>query len=120
MKSGICPKCGSSEIYSGASLPSYAKMGSYWANTIPVTLWTLAPLDNYICANCGFMESYVADPAKRAMIARKWPRVGEIGEIEQIAAPAAPAAAVGGSCPACGNAVKKDWRACPYCGQPLV
>ncbi len=114
MKSGICPKCGSSEVYSGASLPPFAKMGSNWANTIPVTMWTLAPLDNYICANCGFMESYVADPVKRAMIARKWPRSGEIEEI------AAPVAAGDGNCPVCGNAVKKGWKACPYCGQPLV
>jgi hypothetical protein len=111
MKSGICPKCGSSEVYAGTHLPPFAKMGSNWANTIPITPWVYAGLDNYVCVDCGYVESYVAARYKRAMIAQKWPRVGES---------TAPVGIGENTCPACGSCIQKGWKACPYCGQPLV
>lgn len=78
MKNGKCPKCGSSKIYSAADLP--LKGGPFGSNTIPVSLASMAPLDNYVCTDCGFMESYVADKVKRKEIARKWTAVNESDE----------------------------------------
>ncbi|NDJ35992.1 MAG: hypothetical protein GYB64_15155 [Chloroflexi bacterium] len=75
MRDGICPKCGSDEVYSGAQIPN--KEGPEGVNTIPV--WgqfaTPAPLDNYVCLNCGYVESYLSDAHKLRQIATRWKRV---------------------------------------------
>ena len=76
MKSGQCPKCGSFEVYSGAYVTN--KRGNYGSNTIPVSggiFPQLAPLDNYVCVNCGYVESYISDEEQLQRIAEKWPRV---------------------------------------------
>ena len=73
MKSGTCPKCGGNEVHTGANVTF--KRGAYGANSIPVSFWSVAPLDNYVCARCGYVESYVADPSKLRKIAQDWPRV---------------------------------------------
>jgi predicted nucleic-acid-binding Zn-ribbon protein len=78
MKNGKCPKCGSSNVYSAADLP--LKGGPFGSNTIPVSLTSMAPLDNYVCVDCGLVESYVADKEKRKEIARKWRAVNESRE----------------------------------------
>ena len=75
MKDGICPKCGSSNVRSGVDV--IMKGGGHGANTIPITAFTSARLDNYVCVDCGFVESYVADQEKLDKIIEKWPRVGE-------------------------------------------
>ncbi len=73
MKKGTCPKCGSTEIYSGIDLPF--KSGPFGSNSIPVSLTSMAALDNYVCVDCGLVESYVADKQKLKEIARKWAAV---------------------------------------------
>lgn len=73
MKSGQCPKCGSKEVYAATDMP--LKGGPFGSNSIPVSLASMAPLDNYVCVDCGLVESYVADEEKRAEIQRKWTRV---------------------------------------------
>ncbi len=75
MKNGICPKCGSKAVYSGVDV--LMKGGGHGSNTIPITSWTMARLDNYVCVDCGFVESYIADREKLEKIIEKWPRVGE-------------------------------------------
>lgn len=75
MKNGRCPRCGSNKIYSAADLP--LKGGPFGSNTIPVSLTSMAPLDNYVCVDCGLVESYVADEDKLAEIARKWSALNE-------------------------------------------
>jgi predicted nucleic-acid-binding Zn-ribbon protein len=77
MKSGVCPKCGSTEVYSGAHISN--KRGGYYANTIPLGgYWAQGvALDNYVCVNCGYVESYISDEKALREIAQKWPRVGE-------------------------------------------
>ena len=57
MKNGICPKCGSSEVYAGTGLTN--KAGYYGVNSVPITYWIYAALDNYVCAGCGYVESYL-------------------------------------------------------------
>lgn len=78
MKKGLCPKCGSSDIYSGAHVP--VKRGNYGSNTIPLSMGSAiwsggAALDNYVCGACGYVESYIADAGSLREIRRKWPRV---------------------------------------------
>lgn len=75
MKSGICPKCGSSKVYASTDLP--LKGGPFGSNSIPVSLTSMAPLDNYVCADCGLVESYVADAYDLKEITRKWDLVSE-------------------------------------------
>ena len=76
MKSGQCPKCGSFDVYSGAYVPS--KQGFHSSNTIPVSgglFSQVVALDNYVCVNCGYVESYISDEEQLRRIAAKWPRV---------------------------------------------
>ena len=75
MKNGICLKCGSKAIYSGIDV--FMKGGMSRSNSIPITTFTMARLDNYVCARCGFVESYVADRENLERIIEKGPRVGE-------------------------------------------
>jgi len=72
MRSGKCPKCGSEEVHEGSQV--YFKRGSYGTNSIPITFFYTVPLDNYVCVDCGYVESYVAKEASRRRIAEVWPR----------------------------------------------
>jgi len=119
MRSGTCPKCGSTEVCSGEHMGFFVKTGSNWANTIPITAWANAPLDNYVCLNCGYVESYISDSAKLWKIAQKWPRAGQQPPGQGVRRGRRDAAS-GRTCPSCGRPVERDWRACPQCGQPLV
>jgi predicted nucleic-acid-binding Zn-ribbon protein len=73
MKNGQCPKCGSREVYSGQNIP--LKSGPFSSNAIPIGLTSTAALDNYVCAACGLVESYIADPAKLKEVEKRWDRV---------------------------------------------
>jgi len=70
MKNGKCPKCGSTEIFAGKDLP--LKSGPFGSNSIPISLTSMAALDNYVCTDCGLVEHYVADAGKLKEIAKKW------------------------------------------------
>jgi Zn finger protein HypA/HybF involved in hydrogenase expression len=70
MKSGTCPKCGSTDVR--------FRKGTGYRSCLAVTHFTGTNTADYVCPDCGFIESYVADPgviAKR--IREKWPRVKE-------------------------------------------
>lgn len=73
MKQGKCPKCGSGEVYSGSHI--YPKSGPFASNSIPISLTSIAPLDNYVCTECGYTESYVAEAEKLKEIYVKWRKV---------------------------------------------
>jgi hypothetical protein len=75
MKNGQCPRCNSNEIYFARDLP--LKGGPFGSNSIPISLTSMAPLDNYVCGQCGLVESYVAQKDKMEEITRKWSRVGD-------------------------------------------
>lgn len=85
MKTGVCPKCQSTEIYSGTDIP--LKKGPFGSNAIPVSMTSIAALDNYVCIDCGYVESYIAETDKLKEIRRKWVRVSD-------ATPSAPHGAV--------------------------
>ena len=73
MKQGKCPKCGSANIHSAVDLP--LKSGPFGSNSIPVSLTAMAALDNYVCVDCGLVESYVAEAYMLEKIAKKWKAV---------------------------------------------
>ncbi len=73
MKKGQCPKCGSTEIYSGENIP--LKSGPFTSNSIPISLSSMAALDNFVCVACGLVESYIADRSKLEEITGRWDKV---------------------------------------------
>ncbi len=73
MKNGICPLCGGKEIFSGAKVRF--KTGMHYSNTIPVSMFCTAVLDNYVCGQCGYVQSFIAKERHLATIKKKWPLV---------------------------------------------
>jgi hypothetical protein len=75
MLDGICPKCGSEQVYSGADVPR--KQGYHGANTIPIkgNYMDGPALDNYVCTACGYVESYISDRPKLDEITQTWSKV---------------------------------------------
>jgi uncharacterized Zn finger protein len=63
MKSGICPKCGSEEVYK-------RKSGGY--TTVMITRFTGVITYYYVCAECGYVESYIEERDKLETIRKKW------------------------------------------------
>ncbi len=76
MKDGICPKCKSNAVYSGANI--LLKSGPFGSNSIPVSLTSIAALDNYVCTHCGYVESYVLDSKKLKEISKKWHKATDL------------------------------------------
>jgi predicted nucleic-acid-binding Zn-ribbon protein len=78
MLDGICPKCGSAEVYSGAGIQ--VKTNAHGMNAVPIRggiyfTPVTAALDNYVCVKCGYVESYIADSKKLDEIAERWDKV---------------------------------------------
>jgi len=73
MKNGICPRCQGKEIFNGTGV--FYKSGMQHSNTIPVSLFRAAALDNFVCGQCGYVESYIAKEKDLAAIKKKWPLV---------------------------------------------
>ena len=74
LKQGKCPKCSSDEVYCGADLK--LKSGPFGSNSIPISLTSIAAIDNYVCTQCGYVERYISDPSKLKEISIRWPKVG--------------------------------------------
>jgi hypothetical protein len=74
---GICPQCASSRIHSGAAIDG--KEGLRGGNRIPLDATHYASLDNYVCLDCGYTESYISDRSALNRIEKQWPRVNPKG-----------------------------------------
>ena len=74
MKKGNCIKCGSREVYVSEGM--WGQYGSFLSNTIPVALLSNAVLQNYVCTDCGYVESYVKERTKLEKIKNKWNKAG--------------------------------------------
>jgi hypothetical protein len=37
----------------------------------------MAALDNYVCTDCGYVESYISDMGKLVEISQKWDKAGQ-------------------------------------------
>ena len=75
MKEGVCPKCQSTEVYSGAKIK--LKTGAYGCNTIPLggALRGHVALDNYVCIQCGYLESYIGSKDALEKIRGLWEKI---------------------------------------------
>jgi len=71
LKNGVCPRCRANDVYSSSNMRY--KTGN--SSTIPLSFLRSIPLDNYVCTNCGYVESYVGDPEMLARIKDIWVRV---------------------------------------------
>jgi len=80
LKQGKCPKCDSEEIFAGVDV--LPKSGPFGSNSIPISVVSIAALDNYVCTQCGYLERYVADAEKLKEISKKWPKAKEPAETE--------------------------------------
>jgi len=76
MRNGVCPKCKSTEIYHKSD---GIRTGIGDRIFVSVSWWSKAMLDNYVCTNCGHVESYIPEARDLADIARKWDRVERQG-----------------------------------------
>ncbi|HEX7135310.1 MAG TPA: hypothetical protein VF228_22235 [Iamia sp.] len=82
MRSGTCPKCAGTEVYAarnGLSIGQHYKVGLR-AHIEPGFRGTMVPhqtndLWTYICATCGFSETYLHDEAAMAFVRQRWVRV---------------------------------------------
>lgn len=70
---GICPGCASQRIASGEEVDG--KEGLRGSNRIPLDESHYASLDNYLCLDCGYLESYINDRSALTRIEREWPKV---------------------------------------------
>jgi len=73
LKNGTCPLCGGNEIYSGANVKG--KSGMHESNCIPIAFFQVAALDNYVCGQCGYVQSFIAKEKHLITIKKKWPLV---------------------------------------------
>ena len=73
MKSGVCPKSKSANVYDRSTVPFKKGASSQYA--IKISTASAAALDRYVCADCGYVEGYVGNSAKLERIANEWPRV---------------------------------------------
>jgi hypothetical protein len=48
------------------------KNGPFGSNSIPVSIISIAALDNYVCTDCGYLESYIAEKDKLKEIGENW------------------------------------------------
>jgi predicted nucleic-acid-binding Zn-ribbon protein len=76
MRNGICPKCGSQNIYTNTEIGPVSNV--YGVQAIPVrgALKTeFALLVTYVCAVCGYSEIYVQGSHSIAQITKHWKKV---------------------------------------------
>ncbi|MDH3298646.1 MAG: hypothetical protein OEM23_00260 [Gemmatimonadota bacterium] len=76
MKSGKCPKCGSSNVRKsnkpGAFSPDKGMVplgGAFDSN---------AKVQHYVCVGCGYVEKYIVDPKGLEKVRTKWKLATEI------------------------------------------
>lgn len=69
----VCPRCSSQNIKSGATIDG--KEGLYGGNRIPIDSKISVELDNYVCVDCGYTESYIGDRGILNRIEKHWQKV---------------------------------------------
>ncbi|MCU0498853.1 MAG: hypothetical protein MUF87_15990 [Anaerolineae bacterium] len=73
MRDGICPKCGSNDVYKRRNgLHDGDRDGRVTLITGPLN--SPSPTMAYVCANCGYFELYIDDTIKLAQISEHWER----------------------------------------------
>jgi predicted nucleic-acid-binding Zn-ribbon protein len=72
VEKGVCPKCGSSEVYRRRG-----GMASSHGVFLLLSLLRYLEIDTYVCTNCGYIENYTADKYRLPEIVcnKKWEHV---------------------------------------------
>ncbi len=70
---GYCERCGSSNSRSGARIDG--KEGLKGSNRLPIDSQTSVDLDNYVCIDCGYTESYISNRGMLNRIEKQWQKV---------------------------------------------
>ena len=67
MKSGICPKCESREVYGNGD----------WSHGIGVDRMAIFPMNTIllVCADCGYLEFYVENEKDLVKIKKKFQKI---------------------------------------------
>ena len=73
MKDGQCPKCGAQAVYLFSGGSPAAPINAVRLSRTPRV--NFAPVDTYVCVNCGYLENYVAHAEKLSYIADHWAQV---------------------------------------------
>lgn len=76
MREGVCPKCSSHDVYTNQEIGTVESV--YGVQAIPVkgvARTEFARLITYVCAGCGYAESYVRGSQSIAQIVRHWKKV---------------------------------------------
>ena len=73
MRSGICPKCNTPTVYHKRGGIGFGGGDGVYVYTSWATRASEA--DHYICTNCGFFETYVANEKKLAEVTSAWEKV---------------------------------------------
>ncbi len=70
MKSGKCPKCGSTNVHKGR------KPGTWTSDKVMVPIGgpfdANAKVRQYVCIGCGYVETYVSVPKELEKLRNKW------------------------------------------------
>jgi predicted nucleic-acid-binding Zn-ribbon protein len=76
MKDGKCPKCNSTRVYTKQQGISFGDGGVYVYISSEWASKPVKQVDHYVCADCGYYESYISDKAKLEAVAKDWTKVG--------------------------------------------
>ena len=73
LRNGICDKCGHASVYSGRDVAAKTSVN----NRLPIDFTHSAPLDNYVCTTCGYVERYISHQDSLKRIAEQWSETGK-------------------------------------------
>ncbi len=80
MTDGVYPRCGSREIYTDGNL--LRKINVFGLNQVVAKqgpfVYTLAEYENFLCAQCGYLERYVTNTSERQKLTKAWARVESV------------------------------------------
>lgn len=81
MRDGICPECGSGDIYVSKP-PKFFNEQAKYGNAVYVNGMALFPnhakLIHYVCASCQYIASYVADDTSMRSIKGEWTPISQL------------------------------------------
>jgi predicted nucleic-acid-binding Zn-ribbon protein len=73
VRSGTCPKCGSTDLHSHETTSS--AIGRLVNFPQPGSTANVA-IEVYVCGACGYIEQYVADPQDLGRLSKEWSASG--------------------------------------------
>lgn len=76
MRTGVCPKCESDNVYFKPQGIVYSGNPEQ-AIFISTTEWFLewSDLDSFVCTRCGYFETYIKNPSILGKISESWGKV---------------------------------------------